>query len=69
MIAQLLRHQNAQLNVLLHHVAHAEAILCALMVKALPDEKLRVAKSMKDYMQPKIYGEMVAEVERHLGDS
>jgi len=68
-IAQLLRYQSAHLEVLLRHVAHAEATLCALTVKALPDEKLRVAKGMKDYMQPKIYGEMMADVERNLKDS
>ena len=68
-IVQLLRHENAQLKVLLRHVAHVEATLCALTVKALPDENLRVAKSMKDYLQQEIYAEMMAEVERNIRDS
>jgi hypothetical protein len=50
-IAQLLRHQNAMLDVLLHHLAHVEATLFALTLKALPEENLRIAKSMKDHLQ------------------
>ena len=48
-IAQLLRHQNAILDVLLHHLAHVEATLFALTLKALPEENLCIAKNMKDH--------------------
>ena len=68
-IAQLLRQQNAILDVLLDHLAHVEATLFALTVKALPEENLRIAKSMKDHLQPKIYSDMMAEVEQNLAES
>jgi hypothetical protein len=68
-IIKLLRRQNARLEVLLRHLAHAEAILFALTVKALPDEKLRVAKKMKDYLQSEIYSDMIDEVEEKCADS
>jgi hypothetical protein len=47
-IAQLLRHQNAMLEVVIKHLAHTQATLLALSVKSLPEKKLRVAKHMKD---------------------
>ena len=68
-VAKLLRYQNAILDVLLHHLAHVEATLFALTVKALPAEKLYIAKSMKDHLQPTIYSDMMAEVERNLAES
>lgn len=64
-IAELLRHQNAMLLVLLGHLAHVEGALCALTVQALPDENLRIAKGLKDHTQVKIYKEMMAEVKRN----
>jgi hypothetical protein len=65
-IAQLLRRQNAVLDVLLRHLAWSEATLGALTLKTLSDENLSQAKAMKDYIQPMIYDEMIAEIERKL---
>ena len=65
-IAELLRHQNALLRVLLHHLAHAEAALFALTVQALPDESLRIAKGLTDHTHAEIYKEMAAEVKRKM---
>jgi hypothetical protein len=64
-IAELLRHQNAVLVVLLDYLAHVEAALCALTVQALPDENLRIAKGLKDHTQAQIYKEMMAEAKRN----
>jgi len=68
-IAQLLRAQNAVLEVVLHHLAHLEATLFALAVKALPNEKFIAAKRLKDHLQPTIHGDMMARAERDLRDS
>lgn len=67
-IVELLRGQDAVLEVLLCHLAYVEATLTALTVKTLSNENLRTAKGMKDYMQPKIYGGMIAEIKRNLDE-
>ena len=66
-IAELLRQQNAVLEVLLRHLAHAEATLLALTSKTLSDENFRIAKVVKDHTYTKIHSEMIAEVKRNLG--
>ena len=67
-IAELLRRQSDALDVLLRHVAWAEAIVTALTLKTLSGENLDRAKSMKDYIQPMIYDEMIAEIEDALDE-
>jgi hypothetical protein len=67
-IAELLRQQNAALEVLLSHFAHTEAALLALTVKILPEENLAIAKRLKDHMQSQIYAEMMDEIQRKLDD-
>jgi len=67
-VAEHMRRQNSVLEVLLSHLAHVEATLTALTVKTLSEKNLCTAKGMKDYMQPKIYGEMIAEIKRNLDD-
>jgi hypothetical protein len=68
-IAEVLRHQNAKLQVLLRHLAHVEATLSVLTVKTIADENLTLAKALKDHTYEEIYGEMIAEVERNLDQS
>jgi hypothetical protein len=68
-IAQLLHQQNAVLEVLSHHLAHVEATLFALAVKALSREDFCTAKRMKDYLQRTIYSDMMERVERNLTES
>ena len=67
-VTQLLRRQIATLDVLLRHLAFTEATVTALTLKALCDENLCAAKQMKDFMQPMIYDEMLAEINRTLVD-
>jgi hypothetical protein len=62
-----LGHQVVALDVLLRHLAHAEAALSVLTLKTLSGENLSGAKGMKD-MQAKIYREMLAEIKRELDD-
>ena len=65
-VAQLLRQQSAGLEVLLWHLAHAEATLFALTSKTLSDENFRIAKVVKDHTYREIYSEMIAEAKRNL---
>jgi hypothetical protein len=68
-IAQLLRAQNAVLEVLVHHLAHVEATLFALAIKALSNDKFIAAKHLKDHLQPTFYADMMAQAERNLAES
>ena len=65
-IAQLVRRQNATLDVVMRHLAFTEASVLALIPKTLPDESLYSAKRMKDLLQLLIHEQMIDEVERNL---
>jgi hypothetical protein len=67
-IARRLRRQDAMLKVLLRHLAHAEATLSVVMVKTLPGKGFCAAKTMRDFLQAKIYREMIAEIKRKHDD-
>jgi hypothetical protein len=67
-IADHLRHQDAVLEVLLHHLANVEATVTALTLKSLSDKNSYAVKRLKEYMQPKIYGKMIAGILRNLDD-
>jgi len=62
-MAELLRRQSATLDVLLRHLAWAEAIVTALTLNSLSGENLDRAKRMKDYIQS-----MILEIEDALDE-
>ena len=66
-IVELLRRQNATLEVLMRHLAHAEATLAALTTQSLKgSKKLDIAKALKDQLKDEIYDQMIAEAEENL---
>lgn len=68
-IAETLRRQNAVLEVLIHHLASAEATGFVLALETLPDEALHTVKEVKDHILSEIHERIIAEAERDFEDS
>jgi hypothetical protein len=68
-IAELLRRQNAFLEVLVHHLAGVEAAALVLVLQTLPEEALHTVKEVKDHILSEIHEKIIAEAERDFEDS
>ena len=68
-IAELLRRQNAVLEILVRHMAYVEATVSALVIETVPDEAaLNEVKKLKHDILSNINDKMKAELERLLED-
>ena len=68
-IAELLRHQNVMLEILVHHLAGVEAAAFVLVLQTLPEEALDTVREVKDQILSGIHKRIIAEAERDFEDS